>query len=74
MYEKYILEKISFYKLWITLFVAMDASTTAWFFNNHSRVNGFKLFIVVLAIIFLTATVIIITRKAREMIKKLVDE
>jgi len=71
MHEKYILEKIGFYKLWLTLLVAMDASTMAWFFNNADKIAMFKIKLIVLVILVLTASIAVLTRKARKMIKKL---
>lgn len=69
--EKYVIEKISFYKLWLTFFVTIDASVMAWFFNNASKISLFKLAIVVFAIFIITGAITILTRKARKMIKEL---
>jgi len=74
MNEKFILEKIAFYKLWLTFIVAIDASITAWFFNNADKTSFFKLVIVTLAILLITLVIIILTQKSRRMIKRLEEQ
>lgn len=71
MYKDYLKEKISFYKLWLTFFVTIDASITAWFFNNADKISLFKIIIVVISIVIVTVSITILTRKARKTIKNL---
>jgi len=74
MNEKHIIEKISFYKLWLTLLVTIDAGTTAWFFNNAQKIGLLKIIIAVFTIFLISGIVIILNWKARKMIKKLEEQ
>jgi hypothetical protein len=71
MNEKFIIEKTSFYKLWLTFFVTIDASVMAWFFNNANKVSLLKIIIVILTISIVTGAIIVLTQKTRKMIKNL---
>lgn len=71
MNEKYLIEKISFYKLWLTLLVAIDASTSAWFYQNLKTVNTIEKILIFLFILAVAVIIFIITYKSRKLIKKL---
>jgi len=71
MNEKFIVEKTSFYKLWLTFLVTIDASVMAWFFNNAGKISLLKIIIVTLTILAVTGVIIVLTQKTRKMIKNL---
>lgn len=71
MNEKHITEKTAFYKLWLTFFITIDASVTAWFFNNVSKINLMRIIIVTLTIFIVTGIIFVLTQKIRKIIKRL---
>lgn len=71
MNEKYIIEKTAFYKLWLTFLVTIDASITAWYFNNVYKIGSIKIITITLTIFIITISILILTQKTRKMIKRL---
>lgn len=74
MNEKHVIEKVSFYKLWLTFFVTMEASIVAWFFNNANKIELSKIIIVACTTALFAIVIAILTYKSRKMIKKLEEQ
>jgi hypothetical protein len=58
--DKYFEQKIAYYKLWITIITAMDASIIAWFFNNYCKLSMIKYsFIWIIVLVFIIGTAVL---------------
>lgn len=73
MSESYIKEKVAYYKLWLTLFVAIDSGIIAWAFNNYVKIGSIRFFMVYFAIILVTSSIIAINQKTRRFIERMGD-
>ena len=71
MNEKYILEKISFYKFWLTFVITIDAGCIAWFVKSVSTQTISVLYITMFIIIFLTRLIFWVNYKIIVYIDKL---
>jgi len=64
-------EKIAYLKLWLTFLVTIDASVSAWLFNNAGKVNPVKFNICFIMISLVTGLIFFIHRKTYKTIKNM---
>lgn len=71
MNEKYLVEKIGYYKLLATILSTIDVGVIAWFFQNFEKIPFIKMSIGSYTIGVLTIVTIIINYKIYKTIKLL---
>jgi len=71
MEEKYLIEKIGYYKLLVTILSTVDIGVIAWFFQNFEKILMIKLIICSYIIGILTVVTIIMNYKTYKTIKLL---
>ena len=64
-------EKVAYLKLWLTFFVTIDVSCSAWFFNNSAKSTFSKLFLCVYAIILTSGLIGFLHNKTYKLIKSI---
>ena len=72
--EKYITEKISWYKLLFTVLVTVSAGTIGWYVNNYSGSLPYFVILDVIAFTGFLAGIVITFSKIRFYLKKLQEE
>ena len=71
MNEKFLTEKISYYRLWLTFLYPTDASLLVWFSNNYGKIEAVKFSVVIILLIVITISIFSFNHKMRKFIKKM---
>ena len=71
MNKEYLIQKINYYRFWLTFFVTIIAAMTAWFFNKLEELNLIILSSFVIGVLLATIFAYIMNIKIRTTIKKL---
>lgn len=69
--NNFLKEKIAYYKLWLILLVAIDASIIAWSFNKYVQMGSIKFFMVYFTILCISYAIIIINQKTKRFIERI---
>jgi len=73
MNERYLIEKVSYYKLMLIILATIDSGLIAWFFNNYVKIGNIKFLFIVLNIAFVSLLIGIFVQKIRMFLEKLSD-
>lgn len=71
--EKYFVEKISYYKLILTILATIDSGIVAWFFNNYANISNRKFIFVIIIIFFISGIISIFIQKIRIFLERIGD-
>lgn len=73
MNEKFLIEKLTWLRLWLTLLVTIEAGCIAWFVANYSKAVKLFVFLDVFVVVVLITSITVINQKIRNNIKKMRD-
>jgi len=73
MNEKFLTEKIAFYKFWMAFMITADVSLMTWGYNHLKNLSVFNFIFMGSIVLFLTLTILIINKKSRMFLEKLED-
>ena len=66
-------EELNYLKVWLSIIVLTTIGLISWLVNNYEMASILKLMSDIIAIVFLTFTIIIIDKKIKAKIKMLKD-
>lgn len=73
MNEKFLTEKINYYKFWLAFLITADVSIMAWGYNHFKTVSVVNFIFITFIFIGLTITIAILNKKTRNFLKNLED-
>lgn len=71
MNEKFLTEKINYYKFWLAFIITADVSTAAWVYKNLKILSVSNFILISVILISLTCAIVIINNKSRILLKNL---
>ena len=73
MNEKFLIEKLTWLRLWLTLFVTIEVGCIAWFVANFNKTMKIFIYLDTLVVLVLIISIMVINQKIRKNIKLLRD-
>lgn len=73
MNEKFVTEKLTWLRLWLTCLITIGAASTAWFVANCNNADKIFVYADILVVLVLIISITVINQKIRKNIKLLRD-